>query len=421
MFQPLRPLRRGALLVAVAAAASHAQAQFSLSELFYNPPATDQSQEGVEIRGPASTALTGWYFLAIEGDGTASGMVDIVHDLSTYSTGTNGLLLIRDDAVAVVSPAPDPATSVVVFNWTPDIENGSNTYVLGFGTPPAAATDLDTNDDGTLDVALAGFTVVDSIGVIENDTAVNNGYADDLGGTQLASFTSFTPTGLYRIYNANGSPCSWAGGDVLGTNPGGPYLWDTAGGRVFGGLTGGGVDLGTLNIILDADLDGIADACDLTVSDPFCFGDGLLVDHTTPCPCANNGTTGNGCANSVNPNGANLSTTGTAAGDDVVLVGSGMPATVSCIYLQGDGLDDIVFGDGVRCTGGSLLRLRTKANVGGASSFPDSTDTITLSARGGVTPGSGVRRYYQTYYRNSAALFCPPETFNVTNGWVLDW
>src|SRR5688572_30144924 len=116
MFQPLRPLRRGALLVAVAAAATHAHAQFTLSELFYNPPATDQSQEGVEIRGPASTALTGWYFLAIEGDGTASGMVDIVQDLSAYSTGTNGLLLIRDDGTAVISPAPDPATSVVVFN-----------------------------------------------------------------------------------------------------------------------------------------------------------------------------------------------------------------------------------------------------------------------------------------------------------------
>jgi hypothetical protein len=154
---------------------------------------------------------------------------------------------------------------------------------------------------------------------------------------------------------------------------------------------------------------------------PFCFGDGTLVDHTTPCPCANNGAAGNGCANSVNAAGANLSTTGSPSTDDVVLVGSGMPAVVSCIYLQGDGLDDITFGDGVRCTGGTLLRLRTRANVGGASTFPDSTDTVTLSQRGGVTPGSGDVRYYQTYYRNSAAAFCPPETFNVTNGQIVVW
>ena len=28
----------------------------------------------------------------------------------------------------------------------------------------------------------------------------------------------------------------------------------------------------------------------------------------------------------------------------------------------------------------------------------------TLSQRGGVTPGSGLTRYYQTYYRNSSAI-----------------
>ena len=153
----------------------------------------------------------------------------------------------------------------------------------------------------------------------------------------------------------------------------------------------------------------------------FCAGDGIDTSHTTPCPCANNGAPGNGCTNSANANGGNLTTSGTTQSDNVVLQGSGMPLTVACIYLQGTGLDDLTFGDGVRCAGGTLLRLRTKTNVGGASSFPDSVETITLSARGGVTPGSGVRRYYQTYYRNAAALFCPPETFNVTNGVQIDW
>ena len=75
----------------------------------------------------------------------------------------------------------------------------------------------------------------------------------------------------------------------------------------------------------------------------------------------------------------------------------------------------------MRCAGGTLLRLRTKVNVGGASSFPDSVETISLSVRGGVVPGSGVTRRYQTYYRNAAAAFCPPETFNVTNGLTIDW
>ncbi|MBI5364507.1 MAG: hypothetical protein HZA53_15120 [Planctomycetes bacterium] len=153
----------------------------------------------------------------------------------------------------------------------------------------------------------------------------------------------------------------------------------------------------------------------------FCAGDGLDTSHTTRCPCTNFGALGHGCANSVQAGGANLDLGGDPANDNVVLDGSDMPATVSCIYLQGDALADAVFGDGVRCTGGTLIRLRTKQNVNGSSRFPDATDTVTLSQRGSVTPGSGVRRYYQTYYRNSAPMWCPPDTFNVTNGWSVDW
>jgi hypothetical protein len=153
----------------------------------------------------------------------------------------------------------------------------------------------------------------------------------------------------------------------------------------------------------------------------FCAGDGLDPLVTTPCPCGNTGSPGNGCSHSTNSNGARLFGAGPAEYDAVVLVGSGMPATVSCIYLQGDGLTDTVFGDGVRCAGGTLLRLRARTNVNGVSSFPDSTDTVTLSQRGGVVPGSGVVRRYQTYYRNAAAAFCPPATFNATNGVEIGW
>ncbi|MBK7878495.1 MAG: hypothetical protein IPJ77_22800 [Planctomycetes bacterium] len=153
----------------------------------------------------------------------------------------------------------------------------------------------------------------------------------------------------------------------------------------------------------------------------FCFGDGQDPALTTPCPCSNFGAPGHGCANSVQPAGALLTRTGPANPDQVVLSASGMPATVTCIYLQGTALGDATFGDGVRCSGGVLLRLRTRANVGGASQFPDSTDTVTLSQRGGVVPGSGAVRYYQTYYRNAASAFCPPETYNVTNGVRITW
>lgn len=152
----------------------------------------------------------------------------------------------------------------------------------------------------------------------------------------------------------------------------------------------------------------------------FCAGDGSLA---MPCPCGNTGGAGRGCANSTNAAGALLAWSGAPMPDTLVLQGSGMPASVSCIYLQGDQTTPagIVFGDGVRCASGSLVRLRTKNNVAGASQFPDSTDTVTVSQRGGVVPGSGVLRAYQTYYRNASSAFCPPETFNVTNGLLVVW
>ncbi|MBK7877875.1 MAG: immunoglobulin domain-containing protein [Planctomycetes bacterium] len=138
------------------------------------------------------------------------------------------------------------------------------------------------------------------------------------------------------------------------------------------------------------------------------------------CPCGNVGAAGRGCANSTNPAGALLRATGVTADDSIVLHGSGMPATVTCIYLQGDLQGSVVFGDGVRCAGGNLIRLRAKANSSGASSYPDLGDP-SVAARGQVTPGSGVVRQYQTYYRNAATAFCPPATFNATNGIRLVW
>ena len=155
--------------------------------------------------------------------------------------------------------------------------------------------------------------------------------------------------------------------------------------------------------------------------DAYCFGDGIDPNVTTACPCGNFGAPGHGCANSADPNGARLVATGAANPDTIVLHAGEMPSVSSCIYLQGDGSIDAVYGDGVRCARGNLVRLRTRTNVGGASEFPDSTDTVSLSQRGGVVNGSGVTRYYQTYYRNASAAFCPPATFNITNGWRVVW
>ncbi len=151
----------------------------------------------------------------------------------------------------------------------------------------------------------------------------------------------------------------------------------------------------------------------------FCFGDG----SATACPCGNAGAAGNGCANSMNANGAHLGGSGLArvTSDTFVLNGTGMPNS-SALYFQGvtqqNGGAGAVFGDGLRCAGGAIIRLGTKINVTGASQFPAVGDP-SISVRG-MVPGAGGLRTYQVWYRNAAA-FCNPETFNLTNGVQVTW
>ncbi len=157
----------------------------------------------------------------------------------------------------------------------------------------------------------------------------------------------------------------------------------------------------------------------------FCAGDGQL---GTACPCANNGLAGRGCASSVNASGALLALSGNVSPDSVVLAASGMLPTATAIYLQGTLVlpEGVVFGDGLRCVGGTLKRLAVKASVGGASQFPAGGDP-SISARSaalGDAFGAGAVRYYQTYYRDPDPLFCAApagNTWNVTNGGRIVW
>jgi hypothetical protein len=154
----------------------------------------------------------------------------------------------------------------------------------------------------------------------------------------------------------------------------------------------------------------------------FCAGDGLDPDVTTPCPCANTGAPGRGCAWSNNPNGARLSGSGTPDPDTLVLTAEGMPASTLCIFLFGDDVEagGVPFGDGVRCVGGTLLRMGIAQASAGVAQYPIAGQ-LPVSVRCGTPVGSGRIGRYQTYFRNAAAAFCPPELFNVTNGLRLRW
>jgi len=157
----------------------------------------------------------------------------------------------------------------------------------------------------------------------------------------------------------------------------------------------------------------------------FCFGDGTA----GPCPCANNGSLGNGCANSTNSAGANLSATGSASvtpgNDSVVLIAAGQNLNKFSVFVQSSTeVAPIFSGDGRLCLG-TLLRMYTVTNPSGfpvtttsapdPSSDPSDPITVRSAALGDpITPGSS--RNYQVFYRNPDESFCP---FPMGNNWNL--
>ncbi|MFN0006992.1 MAG: choice-of-anchor J domain-containing protein [Planctomycetota bacterium] len=151
-----------------------------------------------------------------------------------------------------------------------------------------------------------------------------------------------------------------------------------------------------------------------------CFGDGTAA----ACPCGNSSAVGDkaGCLNSLGL-GGKLRGSGVAsiAHDTLRLAGWDMPNT-TVFYYQGASLWNggmgFAFGDGLSCVAGPIRRLGTTTNSGGESSYPLSGGP-SVSVRGQISaPGA---RWYQARYRNHAADFCTPDTFNSTNVVKVNW
>jgi uncharacterized delta-60 repeat protein len=157
----------------------------------------------------------------------------------------------------------------------------------------------------------------------------------------------------------------------------------------------------------------------------FCFGDGSA---GTACPCVNIGLGDRGCNNSLSTGGGQLGGSGNPAADAVVLSASGLLPTALTIFLQGTTSlsAPAVFGDGVRCVGGALKRLYVKSASAGSVSAPAAGDPSirAQSAALGDVIAPGTKRYYQAYYRDANASFCPApagSTYNITNGVEILW
>lgn len=150
---------------------------------------------------------------------------------------------------------------------------------------------------------------------------------------------------------------------------------------------------------------------------PFCFGDG----SGTSCPCGNDGAQSHGCASSFVADGAYLGGYGpaTVSAASFVLQAQQVTGNVTLFY-QGDAQQlPAIVDDGLACVSGAIIRLGLSQNVNGTSIYPEPGD-LPVSVKGQV-PGVGGTRYYQGWYRNTNAAFCPPATTNRTNGLIVAW
>lgn len=177
---------------------SSASAQVYISELMANAPGADGTKELFELRGTPNLSLAGYYLIGLEGEagagvaGTPGGMGDInqFFDLGSFSLGSNGYL-IGIEAGSTYTPIVAGATvlqNTVGTSWgstdtgtaghhgensstTVALENSATSFLLvniGPGAAPSVANDMDLDNDGALDALPAGWTVLDSVGLIDS-------------------------------------------------------------------------------------------------------------------------------------------------------------------------------------------------------------------------------------------------------------
>jgi hypothetical protein len=227
------------------------------NEVMINVPGNDNGFEYFEIRGEPNASLAGIWIVTIDGDGNAAGTsiatgkIDFAYDLSNFTLGSNGLLLLRDSAT-VLSPAPEAGTTVIAgpdfqgcnptTNALPavsiDIENGTASYLLVRNFTGAPCLDLDVDNDGVLD-SQPWSEVIDAIGFANAEdyrdpvlTGLIHVYATQLGGIDITDTDPNSPAGGFTP-DLFARVCDYiVGCDVLGSSPG-PYGVDLSEVRYF--------------------------------------------------------------------------------------------------------------------------------------------------------------------------------------------
>ncbi len=152
-------------------------ADIYINEIYFDPPGgLDVNSEYIELRGTPNKSLDGIFLILVENEDNIfnnghSGELDRVFDLSGYTLGSNGYLILRQAGNPyTVAPGTTELT------YTGVIENSGFTALLiknngDSSSDPyvddLAPLDLDVDADGALDVASGeiDWDILDSIGI----------------------------------------------------------------------------------------------------------------------------------------------------------------------------------------------------------------------------------------------------------------
>lgn len=156
------------------------------------------------------------------------------------------------------------------------------------------------------------------------------------------------------------------------------------------------------------------------------------VDGVRSCPCGNPAVgEDRGCDNSDATGGASLSASGAAylSMDDLVFLTTGETAAAQSTLFEGSSSSTtgFSFGQGVRCTSGSVVRLITKRSRNGGIRAPDfevgDPSVSVRSASSGVVIQPGRPYFYFVAYRDPIVSGgCPvTSTFNTTQAGQVVW
>lgn len=169
----------------------------SINEVRIDQPSTD-NDEYFELAGTAGESLNALTYVVI-GDGTgASGVVEAVVSLSGQSIPADGYFLAAESTFTLAPAQVDLNLGGTGLNF----ENSDNvSHFLVSGWTGASGQDLDTNDDGTLDIT-PWASVVDSIAAIIDSTPPDQ--SEWFYGPTVGPDGTFAPGHIYRFPNGNG-------------------------------------------------------------------------------------------------------------------------------------------------------------------------------------------------------------------------